>query len=247
MLSIALSFLIASPSLAVAATNAPAGGFSDRVFKDAEGKEFKYVLFVPHDYSPDKAWPVILFLHGAGERGDDGAAQVKVGLGPAVAKREKTFPAIAVFPQCSSGGTWRAESNSNDATRALQILAEVEKEYKIDANREYLTGLSLGGMGTWSIALKFPDRFAAIVPICGRGDTSQAAKIAQLPTWCFHGDEDRAVPVEGSRSMIAAMKDAGGHPKYTEYPGVGHNSWDQAYGTEELYTWLFQQKRSAAK
>ena len=121
------------------------------------------------------------------------------------------------------------------------MLDEVMKEYKVDHKRQYLTGLSMGGMGTWSIAIAHPDRFAAIVPICGRGDTSAADKIKNLPCWCFHGDADTAVKVEGSREMIDAMK-AGGEPKYTEYAGVGHNSWDKAYGTDELYTWLLEQK-----
>ena len=220
-------------------------GFLNRAHKDSEGNEYKYVVFVPHDYKPDKAWPVILFLHGAGERGDDGELQAKVGLAPAIRKREKEFPFIAVFPQCAKNGFWRAESP--DGQRAMAILAEVEKEFKTDHNRVYLTGLSLGGMGTWSIGMKYPDRFAALVPVCGSGDTSRAAKLAKLPIWCFHGDDDKAVNVEGSRSMIAAIKEAGGNPKYTEYPGVGHNSWDAAYGTAELYTWLLEQKRKPAK
>jgi predicted peptidase len=221
-------------------------GFLNRVFKDSEGKEHKYVVFVPHDYkvndAADKRWPVILFLHGAGERGDDGELQAKVGLAPAIRKREKEFPFIAVFPQCDKNSFWRAEAP--DGERAMAILAEVEKEYKTDRDRVHLTGLSMGGMGTWSLAMKHPDRFAALVPICGRGDNAQAEKIAKLPIWCFHGDADKAVAVEGSRSMIAAIKEAGGSPKYTEYPGVGHNSWDAAYGTDELYTWLLQQKRT---
>jgi predicted peptidase len=221
-------------------------GFLNRVFKDSEGKEYKYVVFVPHDYkgddAADKRWPLILFLHGAGERGDDGELQAKVGLAPAIRKREKDFPFIAVFPQCDKNSWWRADAP--DGERAMAILAEIEKEYKTDRDRVYLTGLSMGGMGTWSLSMKYPDRFAALVPICGRGDNAQAEKIAKLPIWCFHGDADKAVAVDGSRSMIAAIKEAGGNPKYTEYPGVGHNSWDAAYGTDELYTWLLQQKRN---
>jgi predicted peptidase len=224
-------------------------GLLNRVFKDSEGKEHKYVVFVPHDYkaddAADKRWPVILFLHGAGERGDDGELQAKVGLAPAIRKREQDFPFIAVFPQCEKNSWWRAEAA--DGERAMAMLAEVEKEYKTDRDRVYLTGLSMGGMGTWSLSMKYPDRFAALVPICGRGDNKQAEKIAKLPIWCFHGDADKAVDVEGSRSMIAAIKEAGGNPKYTEYPGVGHNSWDAAYGTDELYTWLLQQKRVKTK
>ena len=164
---------------------------------------------------------------------------MEVGIGPAVEKREKNFPALVIIPQAEK--TWRA--GSPDSKRALDILAEVEKEYKVDDKRVYLTGLSLGGMGTWSLAMAHPDKWAAIVPICGRGDTSKAEKIKDLPCWCFHGDADRAVDVEGSRKMIEALKKAGGDPRYTEYPGVGHNSWDKAYGTDELYDWLLKQHK----
>jgi predicted peptidase len=137
--------------------------------------------------------------------------------------------------------TW--QSGSLDAQRALAILAEVEKDYKVDRKREYLTGLSMGGMGTWGLAIAHSDKWAAIVPICGRGDTKQAARIKDIPCWSFHGDADQAVKVEGSRQMIAALKAAGGAPKYTEYPGVGHNSWDRAYDTKELYEWLQKQHK----
>ncbi len=214
-------------------------GFLNRVFKGGDG-EAKYVLFVPHDYKGDQPYPLILFLHGAGETGTDGLKQSVVGLGPAIKKRQKTFPFLAVFPQ-SQKRTWKADSA--DGQRALAILAEVEKSYKVDSARIYLTGLSMGGYGTWSLAAAYPERWAAIAPICGGGDPKQAAKIKHLPCWCFHGDADKAVPVARSRDMIQALKDAGASPRYDEYPGVGHNSWDRAYGNEELYTWFLQQKR----
>jgi len=214
-------------------------GFLDRVHKDEDGKEAKYVLFVPHDYKGDKAYPLILFLHGSGETGTDGKKPAAVGLGPAIKKQEKEFPFIAVFPQ-SQKRTWHADSD--DAKRALAILSAVQKEYKVDPKRVYLTGLSMGGYGTWSLAAKYPEKWAAIVPVCGGGDPAQAEKIKGLPCWCFHGDEDKAVKVERSREMIEALKKAGAQPKYTEYPGVGHNSWDRAYGTKELYEWLLQQQ-----
>jgi predicted peptidase len=215
-------------------------GFIHKVHKDASGDTAKYVVFVPEGYQGDKAYPLILFLHGAGETGTDGEKQVKVGLGPAIKKHAKTFPFIAVLPQ-SQKRTWKADSA--DGKRALAILAEVRKEFKVDPKRIYLTGLSMGGFGTWSMAVAYPEKWAAIVPICGRGDPSQAAKIKDLPCWCFHGDADKAVAVKGSREMIAAIKGAEGSPRYTEYPGVGHNSWDRAYSTPELYTWLLEQHR----
>ena len=214
-------------------------GFLHRVYKGADGKEAKYVVFVPHDYKGDKPYPVILFLHGRGETGMDGERQVKVGLGPAIKKQEKTFGFIAVFPQAQKP-SWRADSE--DGQRALRILDEVMKQYKTDAKRVYLTGLSMGGSGTWSMAIKHPNRWAAIVPICGWGDPNQADAIKKVPCWCFHGDADKAVAVEKSRHMIRALKAASGDPKYTEYPGVDHRGgWENAYATPELYEWLLKQ------
>ena len=240
---------------AMHAADKDATGFLNLIHKDKDGKEAKYVLFVPHDYKGDKAYPVILFLHGAGETGTDGEKQAKVGIGPAIKKNEKTFQFITIMPQ-SQNRSWLADpddakwtgfgktgkANTADADRALAILDEVKKNYKVDDKRIYLSGLSMGGYGTWSMAAKYPDKWAAIVPVCGKGNPEAGKTIKHIPCWAFHGDADNAVKVDGSRSMIKAMKDAGGSPKYTEYPGVGHNSWDMAYGTAELYDWLLQQK-----
>ncbi len=210
-------------------------GFLDRVYKGADGKEAKYVLFVPHHYRDDRPCPLILFLHGAGETGKDGQKQVTVGLGPAVRAREQTFPFLTVFPQ-SQRCTWQA--GTADAERALAILEEVRKQYRVDPKRIYLTGLSMGGYGTWSLAAEYPDRWAAIAPVCGGGDPKLADRIKDLPCWCFHGADDPAVPVRLSRIMMRALWEAGGYPNYTEYPGVGHNSWDKAYATDDLYAWF---------
>jgi predicted peptidase len=218
----------------------PKTGFIDRVYKGTDGTEVKYVVFVPADYKGDKPYPLILFLHGAGETGTDGTKQTKTGIGAAIRKQEKTFPCIVVFPQSQKGG-WRAESA--EGKRAVAILDEVAKEFKVDDKRIYLTGLSMGGMGTWSMAAAHPEKWAAIVPICGRGDPATAEKIKDIPCWCFHGDADTAVKVEGSRNMIKALEAAGAKPKYTEYPGVGHNSWDRAYATKELWEWLLMQQK----
>ncbi|HEX3148674.1 MAG TPA: dienelactone hydrolase family protein [Gemmataceae bacterium] len=233
-------------ALAFAGTAAAADtGFIDKTFKGTDGVESKYVLFVPHDYKKGTPTPTILFLHGAGEtKAKDGAKQgnmpVNVGIGPAIKKREKSFPFITIIPQAPKFG-WGAGSEGGKL--ALAILDDVEKEYSVDKKRVYLTGLSMGGMGTWSHAVATPDRWAAIVPICGRGDPKQAEKIKDLPCWAFHGDADGSVNVSGSRDMIEAIKKAGGDPKYTEYPKVGHNSWDKAYATDELYEWLLKQSK----
>ena len=215
-------------------------GFLNKTFTDPDGSKAKYVLYVPPDYKNDKPIPVILFLHGSGETGTDGLKQAEVGMAPAIRKNPQHFPCIAIFPQ-SQKRSWQA--SGNDAKRAISILEEVEKTYKVDKKRIYLTGLSMGGYGTWSLATAFPDRWAAIVPVCGGGDPRSASRIKDIPCWCFHGDADQAVKVEKSREMIAALKEAGSNPKYTEYAGVGHNSWDKAYGTKELYDWLFKQEK----
>ena len=154
--------------------------------------------------------------------------------------KEKSFPFFILFPQ-SHDRTWQADSK--DAQRALEMLAAVQKEYKIDEKRLYLTGLSMGGFGTWSLAEKYPDRWAAIVPVCGGGDPDQAKVIKDIPCWVFQGDADTAVPVKRSRDMVAALKAAGGEPKYDEYAGVGHNSWEMAYNTPALYEWLLKQHK----
>ncbi len=227
---------------------APKTGFIDAVHKNADGSESPYVVFVPHDYDGTKPYPIILFLHGAGETKGGKAKPVQVGIGPAIKKREKTFGCIVVFPQAEAVkekvvGRWSPDRP--DGKRAIAILDEVMKKYNVDPDRQYLTGLSMGGFGTWAMAAAYPQRWAAIVPICGGGNPKIAPTIKHIPCWCFHGDADKVVPPQASRAMIDALKQAGGNPKYTEYPGVGHNSWDPAYNTDELYTWLLQQRRKA--
>jgi predicted esterase len=229
--------------------NKPAAtGFLDRVYHDADGSH-KYVVFIPHEKPKDGKFPALLFLHGAGERGVDGQLPAKVGLGKAIRAREKTFPFIAVFPQCRAKGPavvgWKADGA--DAQRALRMLSEVEATWPVDPDRIILTGLSMGGFGTFSIAAKHPDRWAAIVPICGGGDVATAKSFAHLPCWCFHGANDRVVKADLSRRMVAALKEAGGEPKYTEFAGVDHNSWDPTYATEELWPWLLERKRTAKR
>jgi predicted peptidase len=238
-----ISFLVMRASAIMSRSSAraedAATGFLGREYQGPEG-DGKYILFLPHAYTGTEKAPLILFLHGAGETGKDGVIQSKVGLGPAIRKNEKSFPFFALFPQ-SQKRTWKADST--DAQRALAILDKVEKEYKIDGKRIYLTGLSMGGYGTWSLALKYPERWAAIAPVCGGGDPKQADAIKDIPCWCFHGDDDRAVVVGKSRAMMKALWAAGGHPNYTEYPGVGHNSWDRAYSTSDLYEWFLKHKK----
>ena len=239
MARLALSLGVVA-ALALSAAADDKHGFVKKTHKNADGTESPYVVFVPHAYDGKTELPVILFLHGAGETKGGNQEPMAVGIGPAVKKQEKTFPAIVVIPQAETRG-WQADGPS--AKRALRMLDEVQKEYKTDAKRVYLTGLSMGGYGTWSLAAAHPDKWAAIAPICGGGDAKNAEKIKDIPCWCFHGDADTAVKVDLSRTMIDALKKAGGTPKYTEYPKVGHNSWDAAYGDKEFFPWLLEQKR----
>jgi predicted peptidase len=210
-------------------------GFVDKTI-EYNGATVKYVVYVPKAYNAEKPHPAILFLHGSGEQGDDGQKQVAVGLGPAIKKAEEKWNYLVIFPQKPKG----PGGFGSHEKLILDILEKTKKEYKVDEKRLYCTGLSMGGMGTWGLALKYPDLFAAIAPVCGRGDPSQAAKIKDLPTWNFHGDKDNAVPIKGSQDMIDAIKAAGGNPKFTIYPGVGHNSWDKAYNEEKLEEWFVQ-------
>ena len=235
--ALAIAFLTTAPALAEDAVKT---GFVKKTFKNADGTTSPYVVFVPHDYDGKKEFPVILFLHGAGETKGGTKEPVEQGIGTAIKKQEKTYPFIVVIPQ-SDKRTWSA--SSDDGKRAIAILDETMKEYKTDSKRQYLTGLSMGGYGTWSAAAAFPQRWAAIIPICGGGNPKDAEKIKDIPTWVFHGDADTSVPVKKSQEMVEALKAAGGKPKYTEYPKVGHNSWDMAYGDKELIPWLLEQKK----
>jgi predicted peptidase len=214
-------------------------GFLNEVHKTADGKEIPYVVFVPHSYKKGTPTPAILFLHGSGETKGGQKPPVEVGLPVAIKAREKTFPFITIIPQAQTR-SWQAEGPN--AKMALEMLETTMKAYTIDPKQVILSGLSMGGYGTWSLAAKYPDRWAAIVPVCGGGDPKSAEAIKHIPCWCFHGDKDTAVKVEKSREMIEAIKKAGGTPTYTEYPGVPHNSWDKAYGTDELYVWMLKQK-----
>jgi predicted peptidase len=199
------------------------------------GEEFKYAVYVPRGYDATTAWPAIVFLNGAGECGRDGQKQLAVGLGPAVMLDAERWPFVVVFPQKPEV---KKQWEDYDAA-VMAMLEAAEKEWRVDAGRVYLTGLSQGGHGTWAIAAAHPERFAAIVPVCGYGDPGTlAAKVKGVPTWVFHGETDTSVNVEESRVMVAAIKAAGGDPQLTTYPGVGHNSWDKAYREPELVEWL---------
>ena len=194
-----------------------------------------YLLFLPQGYQKSKQrWPLMLFLHGSGESGTN-LAKVKTHGPPKVVESKPDFPFILVSPQ-SAGRGW-----NNDTLNAL--LNDVIRKCRVDKHRIYLTGLSMGGFGTWSLAAAHPERFAAIVPICGGGNPADAKKLAALPIWVFHGAKDGTVPVQRSREMVEAIQAAGGNVRFTEYPEAKHDCWTETYNNPELYTWLLAQKR----
>ena len=195
-----------------------------------------YLLSLPADYDKSKKlWPLVLFLHGSGESGSD-LAKVKVHGPPKLVESNGPFPFILVSPQ-SPGRGWNP-----DVLNAL--LDTLIKQYRVDKDRVYLTGLSMGGYGTWMLAAAHPEKFAAIAPICGGGSPADAKALAKLPIWVFHGAKDNTVPLRRSEEMVEALKAAGGNPKFTVYPDAGHDSWTATYNDPEFYSWLLAQKRS---
>jgi predicted peptidase len=254
-----LLFLLVVACIQTACARRVETGFLNRTIT-VNGTQYCYQVYIPADYTPKKKWPVILFLHGAGERGEDCELQTRVGIGPAIRRDTTSFPCLVVLPQCRRGLVWAGEMEA----QALQALEQTIKEFNGDRQRVYLTGLSMGGYGTWYFAARHPGKFAAIAPICGgvvpparfpfppdaaaqipaeKPYETIAAKIGKTPVWIFHGDADLSIPVGESRRMHAALQASGGNVKYTEYPGVGHNSWDQAYAEPGLLSWLLAQRR----
>ncbi|MES2506945.1 MAG: PHB depolymerase family esterase [Verrucomicrobiota bacterium] len=201
---------------------------------------YSYLLTLPEGYEADpaKKWPLLLFLHGAGERGTDLELLKKHGP-PKLIAAGKKFDAIVVCPQVPTGNIW-----NEHGVKAL--TDEIIRTHRVDTSRLYLTGISMGGFGTWDTALAYPDTYAAIAPICGGAGVGfvMAERIKDLPCWIFHGDKDGAVSVDFSTRMHGALQKVGSSAKLTIYPGVGHDSWTQTYDNEEFWTWLFAQKKS---
>ena len=197
--------------------------------------KMNYLLYLPDEYDSIESWPLVLFLHGAGERGNDLELVKKHGP-PKLAAEGKKFPFIIVSPQCAEDLSW-------EPIELTALLDQIIKTYNVDEDRIYVTGLSMGGFGTWRLAAYTPERFAAIAPICGGGEPFWAKRYANLPTWVFHGALDTAVPLRRSEEMVAAMKKPGSEPKFTIYPEAKHDSWTETYDNPELYEWLLSQTR----
>lgn len=232
--------------------------YETRVFENAKGEKLHYRLMVPEGYAAQGTakYPLVLFLHGAGERGADNQKQLVHGTKEfAKPQNRQKYPAFVLAPQCPDGKRWVEVDWSLDAHQqlpedsvtiklVLELIAALQKEYRIDQQRQYVTGLSMGGYGTWDLITRHPEMWAAAVPVCGGGDDAVASKSAKVAVWAFHGDKDTVVKPHRSRKMIEALKQAGGKTRYTEYPGVGHNSWAPAYADPQMMEWLFSQKKS---
>jgi len=204
-----------------------------------------YFLYLPKDYDrcSDKKWPLILFLHGAGERGDDLEAVKKHGI-PKIVAKDDAFSFIVVSPQCPENTLWGDHFEALDA-----LLKEMGTTYSVDPDRVYLTGLSMGGYGSWHFATLYPNRFAAVVPICGGGIPmygfpERVSVLKNVPIWVFHGAKDAVVPLEESQKMVDVLRESGSDIQFTIYPDAEHDSWTETYENPKLYDWLLSQRRS---
>lgn len=216
---------------------------------EVNGEERRGMVYVPMDYDPKQTYPLIVFLHGLGESGSDGVAQTTVGIGNAIRNHPERFPCIVYMPQSPKKVWWNSvagrKSASDSFDHITQGIERVLAQYSVDENRVSLTGLSMGGFGTFAYGSTHPARFSAFMPICGGGNAEAVAPgLAQRPMWVFHGESDDVVSVTGSKEIVEATRAAGGSVKFTTYPGVGHNSWDKAYGPDEqAIEWLLEQQR----
>ena len=209
----------------------------EAVFESSDGAKVPYLIYLPEDYSADsdREFALLYFLHGRGESKGPLSLVAKWGP-PKFAARGDDLPYIMVSPQCPRSDRWSSDTQQK---RLTELLDAITKQYRINEASIFLTGLSMGGYGTWTMATNSPNRFAAVAPICGGGDPSKAASLADVPIWVFHGDQDKPVPFEKSVKMVDAIKKAGGTKvRFTTMENVGHNCWSAAYATPELYQWM---------
>lgn len=209
-------------------------------FSASDGESVSYLLYLPKDYQSqgDKKFGLMLFLHGRGESNGPLSLVAKWGP-PKFADRGDDLPWIIVSPQCPPKDNW---SSDTQQTRLIELLDSITSQHNVDQKKVFLTGLSMGGYGSWTMATKHPTRFAAVAPVCGGGDPAQAEKLKDVPIWAFHGDQDRAVPFERSVAMVEAIKKSGGTKiRFTTLEHIGHNCWSATYATPELYQWMERQ------
>lgn len=251
-----MSLILIITAGAVATSHAQTLRFDAQQFIDNQGDTLNYRILTP-DYDTLRTYPLVLFLHGSGERGRDNTAQLKWGVQEfASDEMMMAHPAIVVAPQCPPNESWSNFSfdRKNKIIRlkpqpskpmklVKELLDTLIKKMPVDSKRIYITGLSMGGYGTYDAIERWPNFFAAAVPVAGGGDPALASKIAHIPIWDFHGAEDPAVDPVYSRKMMQALLKAGAHPGFTEYPGIGHFSWIQAYRNRGMMDWLFRQHK----
>ena len=223
-------------------------GFKAYMYRNAMGDTIPYRLFVPHDYNKQKSYPLILWLHGSGGAGADNIAQISEDQisGTRIwteVQAQKNYPTFVLAPQNPGNWVERLDGLTGKMLLVLELLDHLEIEFNIDAARIYVVGQSDGGYGRWNLVTQKPELFAAAILVCGAGDPRLALRVAKMPLWVFHGERDDVVPVAESRKMIAAVRKAGGRPKYTEYARVGHDVWARAFMEPELVHWLFAQHR----
>lgn len=226
-----------------------------REWSSPGGTMVKYRWSAPAKLEPGKTYPLVLFLHGAGERGNNNSAQLKHGVTPILEGAAKLQqPCFLIAPQCPANRWWapihRDTMRLSEATKpndlldaVLALLDETMKQHPVDAKRLYVTGLSMGGFATWDLLGRVPGRIAAAVPVCGGGDPALADRFKDVPIHAFHGEADAVVPVSTTREMISALEKVGGKPKVTYYPGVNHDSWTRTYNDPELLRWMFAQRQ----
>ncbi len=218
------------------------------------GQQLKFQLLSPPEIEPGKSYPLVLFLHGAGARGDDNQRPTTHIRPLFTAENLEKYPCYVLVPQCPEAYRWvetdwtlAAHQQPEDPSVPMQLVMALlnytQQSYAVDTQRIYLTGLSMGGFGTWDLLARQPSRFAAAAPICGGGDPTTAPRIKDIPIWCFHGDQDPVVQVQRSRDMVKALKALQAPIRYTEYRGIGHGSWKPAYAEPEFLEWLFAQRR----
>ena len=198
-------------------------------------------VYLPEDFDASRKYPMVVFLHGAGERGDGSEKMLPLvckNALPNYAVGGKEYPFILLCPQCPENIVW-----NNIVLSLKKLIDQIALEYNADADRIYCTGISMGGYGTWEMGIIYSDFFAAIAPVCGGGFVWRASQLKNMPVWAFHGDADNVVPLENSRMMVDGVNAAGGNAKFTVFPGVQHNSWDSAYLETDVVEWLLKQKR----
>jgi predicted peptidase len=234
----------------------PTERFEARIYKAKSGPDIPYRLLVPWNYDAAQIYPMVLELHGSGERGDDNRVQLGNGLSTlAEDKYRAEYPCFVLVPQCPEHGFWvsgvdfqnglrvTSKKPAPELVNVMHILDGLRHEFKIDPDRIYITGLSMGGFGTWDALDYWPNLFAAAAPICGAGHPQDAKRFAKTPIWVWQGAADPVVPPARSEEMVEALKKAGGMPRFSEVPGVGHDVWWKAYNDPEFWQWLFAQRK----